>query len=200
MWTRAFPPPFSTLPAWGPQSMPLAPKGYDSFQNHPIPQRQGNSRPAGTRKLPFMNVKDHPICASCEITRWHHTCVIMPLYLTAEVKVELAYNQVAKFLPCLFSGTVDGLWHACKNPILLYFYQSASGIFSDCFFASGVWWYRIWSFLALSRPLKWALSLSLCSLVQVLVQVLAALPLLGWMLARKFIKHCNEHYFFLPGW
>lgn len=31
-------------------------------------------------------------------------------------------------------------------------------------------------------------------------QVLAALPLVAGALARKFLKHCSEHYFFLLGW
>lgn len=33
----------------------------------------------------------------------------MLLYVTAEVKVELASNQVAKLLLCSFSGAVAGL-------------------------------------------------------------------------------------------
>lgn len=76
----------------------------------------------------------------------------MPLYLTAKVKVELAYNQVAKLLPCSFSGAVAGLSDACKDPILLYFYQSALSIFSDCFLS---WEYDdIKPGLSLSRPLR----------------------------------------------
>lgn len=46
----------------------------------------------------------------------HYIAIVLGIIL-AEVKVELAYNQVAKLLPCSFSGAVTGLQQSSKNPI-----------------------------------------------------------------------------------